>query len=44
MNCRYCCKIERPDGSTYEQSYNEFEDLLYIRSIIGEDYLIVDVY
>ena len=40
----YYAVIEREDGSTYIQGYNEFEDLLDLRDSLGDDYLIVDVY
>lgn len=36
--------IERPDGSTYEQVYKEFEDLLSLKESLGDDYWIVDIY
>lgn len=41
---RYTALIEDPEGRTYEQPYNEFEDLLYIISMLGDDYWIVDIY
>lgn len=40
----YTAVIERPDGSTYEQDYYQFEDLVYLASILGRDYWIVDIY
>lgn len=39
----YIAVIERPDGSTYEQPYKDFEDLLALQKYLGDDYWIVDV-
>lgn len=44
MSCRYVALIESPDGQTYEQGYNEFEDLLDLLEVLGTDYLICDIY
>lgn len=40
----YTAVIERPDGSTYEQDYKDFEDLLLLKQMLGNDYWIVDIY
>lgn len=40
----YTAIIERPDGSTYEQRYKEFEDLVYLLRSLGKYYRIVEIY
>lgn len=40
---RYTAVIERPDGSTYLQGYNEFEDLVDMLRFLG-DYIVVDIF
>lgn len=44
MRCRYVALIESPDGYTYEQGYDEFEDLLDLIKMLGRGYLICDIY
>lgn len=41
---RYTALIERDDGSTYEQHYDEIEDLIYLMDHLGIGYMICDVY
>lgn len=41
---RYTAVIERDDGSTFYQTYNEFEDLLYFFCSLGPSYRIVDIF
>lgn len=37
--------VERPDGSTFTQAYGyDLDDLMYFKSCLGDDYLIVDIY
>lgn len=40
----YTAVIECPDGSTYEQDYKDFEGLLALREMLGDDYWIVAIY
>ena len=40
----YEAVIERPDGSTYVQPFNDFYELLELRRSLGDDYWIVEVY
>ena len=40
----YEALIERPDGSTYVQPFNDFYELLELRDTLGDEYLIVEVY
>lgn len=40
----YTALIEREDGSTYTQYYDEFEDLVELVDSLGEGYKICDVY
>lgn len=40
----YYAVVERLDGSTYVQPYKEFEDLVSLISMLGSDYLIVDIF
>lgn len=40
----YTVVVERPDGSTFSQEYQEFEDLITFFKSLGEDYWIVDIY
>lgn len=40
----YTAIIECPDGSTFEQFYKDFEDLIELKECIGDDYWIVDIY
>ena len=40
----YTAVIECPDGTTYEQDYKDFEDLLLLKQMLGNDYWIVDIY
>lgn len=40
----YIAVVERPDGSTYEQPFREFEDLLELATYLGDEYRVVDVY
>lgn len=42
--CPNVAVIERPDGTSYTQPYQEFEDLLDLVASIGPDYLIVDIW
>lgn len=37
----YTAIIERPDGSTFEQVYDDLEELILI---LGDDYWVVDIY
>ena len=40
----YTAVIERPDGSTYLQQYDDFYGLLDLKDMLGPDYLIVDIF
>lgn len=40
----YFAVIERCDGTTYTQRYKEFEDLLFLISMLGRDYKVVDIF
>lgn len=40
----YSCVIESPDGITWTQGYNDFDDLIDLKMMLGDDYLIVDIY
>jgi len=40
----YIAVIERPDSSTYEQAYSDFDELLDLKRFLGPDYWIVDIY
>ena len=40
----YYAIIERPDGSTYEQGYDDFYDLLDLIMFLGRKYRVVEVY
>ena len=40
----YCAIIERPDGTTYEQLYGDFYDLLELKAMLGRGYWIVAIY
>lgn len=40
----YTAVIECPDGSTYEQSYKDFDGLLELKWMLGPDYWIVEIY
>ena len=41
---RYIAVIENPDGITYEQPYNDFDDLIELKESLGKDYWIVDIF
>ena len=41
---RYTAVIERPDGSTYYQGYNDFDELRELALMLGPDYWIVDIF
>ena len=41
---RYTAVIEREDGSTFTQDYDEFEDLVELRDALGDEYKIVEIY
>lgn len=41
---KYVAIIEDPDGRTYEQPYDDFDDLIYLRKFLGDDYRIVGLY
>ncbi len=40
----YTAVIERLDGSTYEQNYQDFDDLIDLKQSLGDDYWIVSIY
>jgi len=40
----YFAVIERDDGTTYTQCYREFEDLQQLLYMLGDDYLVCDIY
>lgn len=44
MSDWYVAVIERPDGSTYEQRYKYFEDLIHLYYALGSGYRICEVY
>lgn len=44
MKKHFVAVIERLDGTTYEQPFYDFEDLLFLRDVLGPDYLIVDYF
>lgn len=40
----YIAVIERDDGTTYEQKYKDFYDLLNLAVSLGSGYRIVDIF
>lgn len=41
---RYTAVIEDPDGITYQQGFDDFDELLELKSMLGDEYWIVDIY
>ena len=44
MSCAYSCVIENPDGITYVQPYNDIDELIELKDMLGDDYWIVDIF
>ena len=44
MSCRYTAVIEDPDGITYTQPYDDFDELRELKDSLGDDYWIVDIF
>lgn len=42
--CRYYALIECPDGETYIQGYDEFEDLINLYNSLGDGFSIQEIY
>lgn len=40
----YIAVIECPDGTTYEQRFYDFYELLDLKKMLGAEYLIVSIY
>lgn len=40
----YTALVERDDGTTYEQRYNDIYDLIDLMDSLGEEYQICDIY
>ena len=40
----YTCVIEDPDGYTWSQQFNDWDELQELKASLGPDYWIVDIY
>lgn len=41
---RFTCVIEDSDGYTYQQGFNDFDELQDLKDSLGDDYWIVDIW